>query len=192
MAAAKVARLRAAGGDVVIVAPELDGRLEAAAATGEVRWESRRYVPEDLEDCWLAVAATSDPQVNGAVADAAAQRRLWCVRADGGGSADLLAGVRHGPFTIAVGTDGHSPALARRVREELEARYGPEYGELATLLGQLREDPAVRSALAALDSDARRVKWRSVLDADILELLRTGRTIAARELALACLSSSSD
>jgi siroheme synthase-like protein len=108
------------------------------------------------------------------------------------GSAAFAAAVRRGPLTIAVSTGGQAPSLARLLRAELEDTYGPEYGEVAALLGELRGDPAVRRHLATLDSDGRRAAWRAIPLADILRLIRKGLVLDARELALACLSSSSD
>ncbi|MBA3622647.1 MAG: bifunctional precorrin-2 dehydrogenase/sirohydrochlorin ferrochelatase, partial [Euzebyales bacterium] len=108
------------------------------------------------------------------------------------GSAAFAAAVRRGPLTIAVSTGGQTPSLARRLRAELEESYGPEYGELTTLLGALRRDPQVRRHLESLDSEGRRAAWRAIPLADILTLIRKGLVLDARELALACLSSSSD
>jgi siroheme synthase-like protein len=187
------AKLRAlADADVVVVAPDAVAQIRAAAQVGSLTWESRRFHPDDLDGAWLVVAATADASVNTEVAAAAEQRHLWCVRVDGGGSAGFMGTVRRGPLTLAVSTGGSSPALARHLRAELAERYGEEHGRLAALLGELRSDPAVRAALEGLDDAEKARRWRRVLAADILAPLRSGRTDLAKELALACLSSSSD
>jgi siroheme synthase (precorrin-2 oxidase/ferrochelatase) len=90
-----------------------------------------------------------------------------------------------------VSTGGGGPALAAHIARELAQRYGPEWGELAALLGELRADPAVASALAGCDETERARRWRSVLAADTLTYLRTGDRPRAREVALSCLSSPS-
>jgi precorrin-2 dehydrogenase/sirohydrochlorin ferrochelatase len=97
--------------------------------------------------------------------------------------------VRRGHLTLAVSTDGRAPALARRLRSALADSYGPEYGELVDLLGELRRSPAVRARLARLSDAERRARWRAVLDTDILTLVRAGKPEAATELAAACLCS---
>ncbi len=85
-----------------------------------------------------------------------------------------------------------SPALAAHLREDIAERYGPEWGELAELLGDLRRDPQVRAEMSRLPSGIRRQRWRAIIDPDIVDLIRSGRLSEAREVAIACLCSSSD
>jgi len=200
VATAKLLPLAEAGAEVIVVAPNVQGELAAAAGVVHRRAYSG---PQDLAGAFLAVAATADASVNAWVAADAEALATLCVRVDrdpdaataprsAAGSAAFAAAVRRGPLTIAVSTGGQAPSLARLLRAELEDTYGPEYGEVAALLGELRGDPAVRRHLATLDSDGRRAAWRAIPLADILRLIRKGLVLDARELALACLSSSSD
>ena len=178
------------GADVEVIAPSADDRLVAVAT-----WHQRPYGgPADLTGARLVVAATDDPDVNAQVAADADELGVLCVRSDAeaGGSAAIPATVRHGPLTIAVGTDGKSPTVARWLRSELQATYGAEYGALVLLLGELRRDPAVQASLSPLTGDQRRLAWRSIPLADILDLLRSGSVDSAKEVAAACLSSYSD
>ena len=182
--------IREHGALVHVVAPRIDPALEAVA-----QWTAREYQgPTDLDGAALVVAATAEAEVNARVADDAAAARLWCVRVDRGGrgSATFPATVRRGPLTFSVGTDGGAPVLARWLRADIDATYGPEYGALAQLLGDLRRDPAVVAHLAALDEQARRRAWRSIPLADILAALRAGSQQTAKEVATACLFSPSD
>lgn len=192
VAARKVAVLLDEGAQVVLCSPEAVPSLVTAAEEGRVAWERRTYRAGDATGARLVVAATSEPDVNARIAADADAAGTWCVRVDGGGSADFAAAVRRGPLTLAVATDGGAPALSRRLRQELEERYGEEYGALARLLSELRGDPGIKRELRGFPGSERRAKWRSVLDTDILDLLRNGQVAAAREVAIACLSSSSD
>lgn len=192
VAAAKLLPLLRQGARVRVIAPKADDPIKAAADEGLLEWERRGYRDGDLDGAVLAVAATDVAEVNAAVAAEAQRRALPCVRADGGGSADLMADLRRGPLTLAVSTGGASPALSARVRERLEDDFGPEWGALAELLGELRGDPDVRAAMAPIPPGERRLKWRSLMDTNILTLLRVGDIQAAREVAFACLCSSSD
>jgi siroheme synthase-like protein len=189
VAAVKLRSLKPAGASVTVVAPEATDELRGAAAAGLLTWEQRRYAEGDLEGAVLVVAATSDAEVNDAVAAEARVRSTLCVRVDAGGSASLMGAVRRGPLTVAVASG--VPALSRRIRGELGAAYGEEWGVLAALLGELRGDPEVRARLAGTDDAGRAARWRSILDSDILSLIRLGRIDSAKEVALACLSSSS-
>ncbi len=191
VAAAKLAGPLADGAAVTVIAP--DAVPELTAAPG-VTWHRRPYAgADDLDGAVLVVAATGDPAVDARVAADAAGRATLCVRADdgAGGSAAFAATVRRGPLTLAVSTDGQAPSLARHLRAELAATYGEEYGVLAALLGELRRDPAVRAHLGTLSDAGRRAAWRSIPVADILRLIRTGSPHSAKEVASACLSSSS-
>jgi precorrin-2 dehydrogenase/sirohydrochlorin ferrochelatase len=154
----KVSSLVESGARVTVIAPACTPALTCRAARGEIRLLSRSYAPGDLDGCRLAYAATDDPEVNRAVHAEATARGVWLNVAD---QPDLCsftvpAMVRRGDLTIAVSTNGASPALARRIREELERRFGPEYGELLQRLRSERErlsreepDPARRRGILA-------------------------------------------
>lgn len=199
VAAAKTAPLLEAGADVVVVAPEAVAAIRTAADSGGLTWLPRGYADGDLAGAFLAVAATADPAVNARVGADAAARATFFVRAGrvgeqstAPGTAALLGTVRRGDLLLAVSTGGRAPAAARHIRVELEAAFGPEYGDLVALLADLRDDAGARRCLDGLDGAARRAAWRSLPMADIVDLLRNGDVPSARELALACLCSSSD
>lgn len=191
VAARKAQRLVQAGAVVTVVAPAADDAVRAAADAERLTWHARAYAAGDLDGAMLAVAATGDAEVNAAVAADADRARIWCVRADAGegGSAQFAATVERGPLQLAVTTGGAGPALAAHLARELADQYGPEWGELAELLGELRADPEVAAALAACDPDERARRWRSVLAADTLTHLRNGDRPRAREVAVSCLFS---
>ncbi|MEX2619609.1 MAG: NAD(P)-dependent oxidoreductase [Egibacteraceae bacterium] len=204
VAAAKTAPLLDAGAALTVVAPDAVGEIREAAGARRLVWHARTYAPGDLAGAFLVVAATAEGAVNARVAADAAAQATFCVRTDrpapdadaasddAHGTAALLGTVRHGDFMVAVSTGGRVPAVARHVRVDLSARYGPEYGALVELLADLRAAPDVRRRLEHLDGGARRAAWRSLPMADILKALRNGDDPSARELALACLCSSSD
>lgn len=136
----KVGGLLAHGGRVRVISPELTPELRRRHAAGEVEWREANYQGGDLSDAFLVIAATDDKEVQAQVyAEASARHTLvnvadvpkWC-------NFILPATVRRGDLTIAVSTGGKSPAMAKRLRRELEAGLGPEYGELTDLLGRLR------------------------------------------------------
>ena len=198
VAAEKVLPLVEAGAVVEVVAPDAVDVLRQAADDGKLVWHRRSFEGTDLDGAVLVLAATADGAVNARVAAAATERSTLCVRVDRSprhlpsGTAAFLATLRRGPLLLAVSTSGCAPALSRRIRDELAGRYGPEYGELAELLGALREDPQVRAALSGLPPAERRARWRSTLDADTLDLIRNGHVTTAKEVVTACLCSSSD
>ncbi len=140
---ARKARRFAREATVVVVGPEL-------AADDYGGAETVRAAPEpgavagwvERTDPALAVAATDDPAVNAAVEDAARARGVLVNRADEAGGRDagsvvVPATVTDGPVTVAVGTDGRSPALARELRDRIEADL-QGVGELAGATAAVR------------------------------------------------------
>ncbi len=86
----------------------------------------------------------------------------------------LPALLRRGALCLAISTGGASPTFARRLREQLEAEFGPEYAALLELLSSLRQQWEPRAKAAHLPADARRRAWERVLDLPLLDWLRKG------------------
>ena len=141
MAARKVAGLLASGARVTVVALQVCAELEEMARGEAVRVLCRSYRTSDLNDKWLVIAATDEPELNRAVSEDAARARLFCNVVDQPAlcSFQVPAVFRRGLLQIAISTGGASPALAKRIRMELERSYGAVYGELLDALFDLRE-----------------------------------------------------
>ncbi|MGH4013229.1 MAG: uroporphyrinogen-III C-methyltransferase [Pseudonocardiaceae bacterium] len=116
----RLPRLVAAGADILLIAPEATPAVEAMATAGELHWQVRGYTDGDLDGAWYALACTSQPAVNAAVADEAARRRVFCVRADDatGGTAVTAATGRHEGLLIGV-LAGRRPRRSAAVRDAL-------------------------------------------------------------------------
>jgi siroheme synthase-like protein len=183
VAARKAAGLRACGADVHVVAPAIG---DAMRRVDGVTWEERPYRAGDVAGYRLAVAATGDPDVNRAVFDDGEAVGVWVNSADDPASCSftLPSVARRGPVTVTVSTGGHSPALAAWLRERFEAQLGPEYETLVDLLA------TERAALQAAGRSTEDADWKRALDSDMLELIRAGQIMSARERLQACLSSS--
>jgi precorrin-2 dehydrogenase/sirohydrochlorin ferrochelatase len=182
VAARKVEGLVSAGAEVVVVAPSV---VESIRSRGDVSVVERRYRTGDLDGAWLAVAATDDPAINRLVHDDGEAARVWVNAADDPPSCSftLPAVLRRGPVQVAVSTSGHSPALAAWIRSQIAESLGPEVALLAEWLSEAREE------MKATGRSTEDVDWRTALDSDMLELIRSGQTALARERLQACLSS---
>ncbi len=181
----KVQGLLACGAQVRVVAPHITPDLRTLAG---VTFEERPWRPDDLAGVWLVIAATDDPAVNGAVYDAGQRAGIWVNGADDPAhcSFTLPSVVRRGDLQIAISTGGRSPALATWLRTRLEGEIGPEYAVLLDILATERD------GLKAAGVSTEGLDWRSALDSDMLDLIRTGDLTHARERLQTCLSSSSD
>ncbi len=141
VASRKCLRLVAAGARVRVIAPALDATLSTMAASGRVSHVARKYSPGDLAGAFLVFAATGDRGINRAVAAEARDRGILADIADAPelGSFTSPAVVSRGDLLIAISTGDRSPALARKVRTEVENRFGPEYATALAILGAIRE-----------------------------------------------------
>lgn len=131
VATRRVPALLDTGADVLLVAPELTPALRARVDAGRLHWVPRRFVPEDLDGAWLVQVAIDDPMAAASVSAVAAERRIFCVRADDRTAATAWtpAVTRHGPVTVAV-LGGGDPRRAMTVRDAirdlLAARLVPD------------------------------------------------------------------
>ena len=141
VASRKVLRLLEAGARVTVIAPALTARLQREVDSGRLTHLARPYMDGDLSGALLAISATSDSAINGAVAAEASARAIIAdiVDAPETGSFTMPAIINRGDLVITVSTGGKSPALARKIRRELEAKFGEEFGTLVGLLGAIRE-----------------------------------------------------
>ena len=177
----RIVALVRAGARVTVVAPRATRRVADLARNGRLVWRREGYRSGGLRGARLVVAATSDARVNRAIALQAGRLGLFCNVADDAKLCTMTvpAVLRRGPLQLAVFTGGESPALARRLRDDLARRYGPEYGTYLRILGSVR-----RRLLRSVGPGALRTqRYRRLLDAPVLRLLRAGRIAEARRAA---------
>jgi siroheme synthase-like protein len=186
IAARKVDGLLNADADVHVVAPELGDQVRAWRDEGRIAVTERAFRPDDLDDAWLATAATDDRAVNQAVYEAGDARGVWVNSADDPDNCSftLMSVIRRGDLVVTVGTGGRSPALAAWLKERVSAELGPEYETLVELLSD------VRDAMQADGRSTEEADWKRALDSGMLDLIRAGRVDDAKELLRSCLSSS--
>ncbi len=173
----KLALLLRAGAKVDVIAPALSEELLRLAASGQVVALRRAFVDADVDGAALVIAATDAPGVNEQVA-AAAQRAgvpVNVVDQPEVGNVVMPSIVDRSPVVIAIGTGGNAPVLARMLRAKLESLIPQAYGELANLLGALRE--RVRQTVP--DGVARRRFWERTLEGPAAELMFAGRRAEA-------------
>jgi len=140
IAAPKIASLLRSGGVVTVVAPRANRVVAAQAEAGEVVWREREFVPSDLDGVFLVIAATDLQPVNHAVAEEARARGILLNSVDDPPDCDFFypSVVRRGDLQIAISTAGKSPALAQRLREEIDALLPEDTGAWLDQLGQTR------------------------------------------------------
>lgn len=183
VAARKAEGLLACGAAVLVVATVVGPEVRDLPG---VSFDERPYERADLAGARLVVTATGVPEVDAAVSADAEAAGIWVNSADDPANCSftLPAVVRRGPVVLTASTGGHSPALAVWLKDRLAAQVGPEYEVLARLLSEERD------AVRAQGRSTEGMDWRSALDSDMLDLIRSGHVQQAKERLQACLSSS--
>jgi precorrin-2 dehydrogenase / sirohydrochlorin ferrochelatase len=187
LAQGKADALLGAGALVTAIAEGPPAALERLERERRATVRRRGFEPADLDGAFVCVAGSPDAAVREAVFAAARARGVLVNVMDDPDRCDFAAPavVRRGDLVIAVSTGGRSPALASRLRRLLEERFGPEWEELAALLGEVREQTL--PLLPDLGERSRR--WQGALELDELAaLVRDGRVQEARERLLARLT----
>ena len=142
LAESKIESLRAAHARVTVIAPAARQRIVELAEVGEIEWQQRDYVAGDLTGQFLVVAATNDPAVNRAVYREATENNVLCNAVDDPPFCDFYfpSVVRRGDLQVAISTAGASPALAQRLRKEINEQLPLDVGDWLTDLGNLRRE----------------------------------------------------
>jgi precorrin-2 dehydrogenase/sirohydrochlorin ferrochelatase len=142
LAESKIESLLTANARVTVIAPRANARITVLADSGEITLHLREYADGDLAGQFLAVAATDNSAVNRAVFAEAETSGVLINAVDDPPFCDFYfpSVVRRGDLQIAISTAGASPALAQRLRKEINAILPLDAGDWLTELGNLRRE----------------------------------------------------
>ncbi len=120
----KVRMLRAFGADVRVVAPQATTYLERLALAGRIRWFKRGYRSADMKGARLAIAATSECEVNEKVSRDAKKKGIWANVVDQASACEFIAPavIKRQGLVVSVSTDAKNPPLSKEFKEFLEER----------------------------------------------------------------------
>jgi len=180
VAAAKIEGLLRCGGDVVVVSPRAVTAIQRLARAGRLVWRRKAFSQRDVQGKFLAVAATNSSKINEAVFRACAARGVLCNSVDDPQHCDFIypAVARRGLLQIAISTGGRSPALAARLRREMERQFGPEWGAWVEDLGR-RRDELLRGKMP--EKSRRRRLQQMATQKAFHDFLRDGSQTAVRK-----------
>jgi precorrin-2 dehydrogenase/sirohydrochlorin ferrochelatase len=171
----KIESLLTSGASVRVIAPQVSPAVAEWARAGAIVWEAREFKVTDLDGVCLVIAATSSREVNGAIFHEAQQRNILCNVVDDPEYCDFYypAVVRRGDLQLAISTNGHSPALAQRIRRELEIQFGPEYGGWLEELGKTRQ----QLFASGMNPDERRRLLHELASREAFERRQSGMSV---------------
>jgi precorrin-2 dehydrogenase/sirohydrochlorin ferrochelatase len=163
----KIGGLIDTGARVQVVAMEASEAVHAWAEAGKIALGIRAYVESDLDGVFLAVAATAARDVNKSIYGEAQRRGVLCNVVDVPEYCDFYypAVVRRGDLQIAISTNGQSPSLAQKLRQQLERQFGPGYAQWVAELGETRK----RVLGSKLDPQRKRELLLSLASREALE-----------------------
>jgi precorrin-2 dehydrogenase / sirohydrochlorin ferrochelatase len=170
----KIRGLLAARARVRVVSLEATEQVRRWAREGLIDLDLRPYQSDDLDGCFLVIAATERDDTNARVSGDAEARQMLCNVVDVPRLCNFILPsiMRRGDLAIAVSTAGASPALARKLRLSIEASHGEEYAIALELLGSLREELKERYP----DPHDRKVLFERIVYSDLIEMLKAGDT----------------
>lgn len=163
-------------GRITVVAPRLLPALQQLHGEGKFEWWEREYRDGDMEGFDFVMVATDDGKINAEVAAEGKRRKIWVNAADDPRNCDFIlpAVVRQGQIVLAASTGGASPALARRLREELTDYLSEDFAALADLLAEVRAELRARKVMPDAET------WQRAIDGQLRALLAQRRWGQAR------------
>ncbi len=158
------------GADVHVISKELTPELQQYRDEGKVTFIAQEFSEDSLQDTFLTIAATSDPQLNHKISDMAKKRGVLVNAVDQPSDCSFIVPsiLKRGDLLIAVSTSGKSPALAKRIRQRLASRFGNEYGSFLQMMGKIREEVLLRGS----SQDTNSLIFHKLVDSPILNALR--------------------
>ncbi len=170
VAARKAQRLVQCGARVTVVSRKLSAEMMGMKEKHTISHIDADYDAAHLRDAFMVIGATDRNEINESIAGDARSLGIMVNIVDDPEHCDFIlpSVMNRGDLSISISTGGKSPALAKKLRLEMEKRYGPEYAVLLNILGALRE----KIVAAGASSDENRKLFEAVLNSDILEAIR--------------------
>ena len=158
---------------ITVISPKLEPALEEWRRLGRIEHQARAYREGDMAGFDWVMIATDDGLANAEIQAEGRRRGIWVNAADDPQHCDFIlpSVVRRGPITIAISTGGGSPAMARRVREELTDYFTEDFEALGELLAEVRRELKSRGALKHIPQES----WQSAIDGPLRALLAQRR-----------------
>ncbi|MBW2639218.1 MAG: bifunctional precorrin-2 dehydrogenase/sirohydrochlorin ferrochelatase [Deltaproteobacteria bacterium] len=176
----KVMTLLDCGAMVVVVSPAVTEKIEELSNKGLIKLEGRGFKPTDLDQMFLVIGATDNPELNRQIHTEAERLGMLCNIADRPEVCNFIlpAIVNRGDLIIAISTSGKSPAFAKKMRKDLEKKFGTEYAEFLTLMG------GIRTKLLSEDHEpeAHKHLFENLIKRDVVNLIKQGDIAAINSL----------
>jgi len=169
-----------AGHVTIIETRPADSEMDSIISLDNVDFECREFMDNDLDGKFLVIACTSSETVNWRISNLCAERGILCNIVDQPEKCSFIvpATVKRGDLTVAISTAGQSPAMAKRIRKELQESFGDEYAKLLTVMGRIR--PLMLGL--GLNTKDNTVVFRSLVNSELLTAIKDQDLDVATEI----------
>ncbi len=170
----KALSLIKAGADVIVISPAVTTRIAKLTASGNLTHIKRKYKKGDLQGAFIVIAGTSSEETNKKISqDAALLTNVIDIPSEGNFIVPSL--IRRGPLTIAISTEGASPAISKAIRGEMEKLYNAEFAIYLRFVESIR-----KRAIKEISNDKKREKFLKFIASD--KIIRTLRKKGFKEV----------
>ena len=177
----KITSLLSYSAKVHVISDELCEELKNYYQEGKINWIQKKFEPGDIKNAVLVFAATDSKEVKQNIAKEARANDILVNIADSPELCDFIVPsiVEQGDLTITISTNGKSPALAKKIKEDLEKEFGPYYAKFINILGNLRE----KASKEIPDIALREKLYKELIYSDIINLIEENKEDKALEKA---------
>ena len=172
--ARKAATLQKCGANVKVISDHFSSWFDGLNTTS-ICLEKKEYEKKDVKGMFFVFAATNNADLNRQIKNDASWLNILCNVADAPDNSDFLLPsiVDRGDLIVAVSTSGSSPAMAKRIKQELENHFGPEYAQFLTLMGNIRK----RLLSSGSTPDDNKAIFHALIEKGVLELIQANDDI---------------
>jgi len=169
-----------AGYVTIIDTRPVDAEMNSMVSNANATFECREFKDDDLDGKFLVIACTSSEEVNWHISNLCSERGILCNIVDQPEKCSFIvpATIKRGDLTVAISTAGQSPAMAKRIRRELQENFGDEYAHLLTLMGRIR--PLILGL--GLETKDNTAVFRALVNSDLLDPIKRQDLDAAVEI----------
>ncbi|WP_298824927.1 NAD(P)-binding protein [uncultured Planococcus sp.] len=136
----KLNALLDSGAVLTVISPSVTPEIKQWAEEGKIQWKPKNFDPKEAEEAFMMIIATDDPVVNAAAREAAPPHCLINASTDAeSGNIHFPAHFKRGKLSIAVSTNGASPMLAKKIKQDLQTQFDESYEHYLEFLFEARQ-----------------------------------------------------
>lgn len=173
VAVRKIKRLLKTQAVITVVSKKAAAELQQLAEQNKLKLEKREFKAVDLDNKFLCIAATGNRKVNSQIANLAKKKGVLVNVVDTPLESSFIVPsvVERGSLMLAISTNGQFPGLAKKIRQQLEKEFGPEYSDYLDLLAKVRQE--IKTKIS--NKEQRKQLYNKLFSLPLLKEIKSGR-----------------